>query len=360
MFVPLSVGQPVCCLFLSSSLFCLPIWPDCASIWMFFKQELQKAIDMHVPHKITKAKSHLPWLSRTIKRHMRKRDKLLKKARHSRENSDWSTYRKQWNKVVNLMKSSYNDYICNIIGGSLFSNPKRLWSHVKMARTENMEIPSLKKNGIHYISNTGKAEALSNQFRSVFTSDHGPDPDKGASAYPDIPDIQISRSGVKTLLSDLKINKAGGPDLIPARILRDLSEEICDVLAFIIQQSYDSGNLPLDWSKALVTAVHEKDKKDNPSNYRPISLTCLCCKIMERIILSHTNAHLARNNILSTHQHGFRKKLSCTTQLISSIHNWATSLNNRSQTDVLFLDFSNAFDKVSHRKLIIKLKYYGI
>ena len=81
---------------------------------------------------------------------------------------------------------------------------------------------------------------------------------------------------------------------------------------------------------------------------------------MERLILSHINAHLARNNILSTHQHGFREKLSCTTQLISSIHDWATSPNNRSQTDVLFLDFSKASDKVSHRKLIIKLKYYGI
>ena len=122
--------------------------------WMFFKQELQKAIDMHVPYKITKAKSHLPWLSRTIKRHMRKRDKLLKKARHSRENSDWSAYRKQRSKVVNSMKSSYNDYIFNIIGGSLSSNPKRFWSHLKRARTENIEIPTLKENGIHYISNT--------------------------------------------------------------------------------------------------------------------------------------------------------------------------------------------------------------
>ena len=58
-----------------------------------------------------------------------------------------------------------------------------------MARTENIEIPTLNKNGIHYISNTDKAEALSNQFKSNFTSDHGPDPEKGSSPYPDIPDI---------------------------------------------------------------------------------------------------------------------------------------------------------------------------
>ena len=128
--------------------------------WMFFKQKFQKAIDMHVPHKITKAKLHLPWLFRTIKRHIRKRDKLPNKDRHSRENSDWSTYRKQRNNVVNLKKSSYNDYICNIIGDSLSSNPKRFWSHVKMAQTENIEIPTLKENGIHYISNTDKADTF--------------------------------------------------------------------------------------------------------------------------------------------------------------------------------------------------------
>ena len=117
-----------------------------------------------------------------------------------------------------------------------------------------------------------KAEALSNQFKSVFTSDHGPDPDKGASPYPDIADIQTSRSGVKTLLSDLKINKAGGPDLIPSRILRDLSEEICDILAIIIQQSYDSGNLPLDWSKSLSHRSPQEKPLKLPAHLTSLSM----------------------------------------------------------------------------------------
>ncbi|EDO31462.1 predicted protein, partial [Nematostella vectensis] len=66
----------------------------------------------------------------------------------------------------------------------------------------------------------------------------------------------------------------------------------------IFQQSYDKGTLPLDWSTAKVVPVHKKDNRDNPGNYRPISLTCLSCKVMEHIVLSHLNKHLSAFNIL--------------------------------------------------------------
>jgi hypothetical protein len=79
--------------------------------------------------------------------------------------------------------------------------------------------------------------------------------------------------------------------------------------------------MPRDWSKALVTAIFKKDNKSNPANYRPISLTiCICCKIMEHIVLSHMAKHLAANNIIIDEQHGFRKRFSCETQLITTIH----------------------------------------
>ena len=81
---------------------------------------------------------------------------------------------------------------------------------------------------------------------------------------------------------------------------------------------------------------------------------------MEHIVLSHIAKHLAKNNILINDQHGFRNKLSTITQLINTTNDWANTLNNKGQTDVILLDFSKAFDKVSHKHLQLKLNYYGI
>ena len=80
---------------------------------------------------------------------------------------------------------------------------------------------------------------------------------------------------------------------------------------------------------------------------------------MEHIVLSHMAKHLSVNNILIDEQHGFRKRLSCETQLISTIHDWAKAINLRKQTDVVLLDFKKAFDSVPHERLLTKLDYYG-
>ena len=81
---------------------------------------------------------------------------------------------------------------------------------------------------------------------------------------------------------------------------------------------------------------------------------------MEHIVLSHLNKHLSTNGILSPLQHGFRTGMSCETQLVLTCHDWANILNQQGQIDALLLDFSKAFDKVSHTKLLHKLGQYGV
>jgi hypothetical protein len=94
--------------------------------------------------------------------------------------------------------------------------------------------------------------------------------------------------------------------------------------------------------------------------YRPISLTCICCKLMEHIISSNIMSHLENNKILYNLQHGFRKARSCETQLIDFIQELAKSNNCSKQTDLIIMDFAKAFDKVPHCRLRYKLKFYGI
>ena len=75
---------------------------------------------------------------------------------------------------------------------------------------------------------------------------------------------------------------------------------------------------------------------------------------------SQIGRHIDYNNILTPNQHGSRKGLSCETQLVSTIHELAYSINRKNQTDVIFLDFSKAFNKVSHKKFLHQIWYYEI
>ncbi|XP_032223431.2 uncharacterized protein LOC116604739 [Nematostella vectensis] len=313
---------------------------------------------------MTKRKPDVPWLNRALKRQIRKRERLLRRAKHSGDKSPsspaWLAYRKYRNKVTKALKEAHNHHLNEVVGGSLVSNPKKFWNYVKSRRSEVSDIPSLRSNDGVSISPRDKAQVLNKQFQSVFTVDDGVLPGLGPSPFPHISDIIFTPTGIKKQLDNMQTCKASGPDELPARILHDLSNYLANMLCIIFQQSYDKGTLPLDWSTAKVVPVHKKDNRDNPGNYRPISLTCLSCKVMEHIVLSHLNKHLSAFNILSDLQHGFRSGFSCETQLILATHDWGSTLNSHGQVDAIMLDFSKAFDKVSHAKLSHKLHHCGI
>ena len=328
--------------------------------WTLFKTSIHKAMDTNIPYKITKAKPQVPWMTRPLKCQMRKMDKLLKKARHNNSTTAWRDCRQQRNKVVKLLRNAHKDYLTNTIAANLNSSPKKFWQHAKRSRSESTDIPTLRKSSNQYISDKGKANALNAQFQSLFTSDNGLSPSLDTREFSAIGSIEFGVQGAQKQLEQLNVHKLTGPDEIPAQVLKMLSHEIAPMLTFIFQQSYNSGAVPYDWTKAMVVPIFKSGSRADPSNHRPISLTCISCKVMEHIVLSHINKHLTVNNIITSFQHGFRQGLSCESQLILATHDWATVPNNCSQTDVLLLDFSKAFDKVSHPKMIQKLEHCGI
>ena len=120
----------------------------------------------------------------------------------------------------------------------------------------------------------------------------------------------------------------------------------------------------IDWNH-LDDNIFKKGEKYDAANYRPVSLTCICCKTLEHILVSNINKHLALDSILADCQHGFRSQRSCETQLVQFVHDIISNLDgavNRGhkQTDLIIMDFAKAFDKVPHRRLLHKLDYYGI
>ena len=205
------------------------------------------------------------------------------------------------------------------------------------------------------------AEILSTHFQQVFTKEELLSmPHKACSEITPM-DLEVfNRAGAEHLLKNLNTKKANDPDKLPTRLLKIAASEIAEVVTFLFNQSYDSGEHPEDWRNAHVVPIIKKGAKHDPSNYRPVSLTTVLCKLMERVVYEDIMNHLENYDILFAKQHGFRKNHSCETQHILSIEDLARNVDNGDQMDVLILDFSKAFDKVPHRGLLSKLQFYGI
>ena len=137
----------------------------------------------------------------------------------------------------------------------------------------------------------------------------GPLPDKGPSPHPSMPNITISTPGIQKLLANLKPHKATGPDCIPPTVLKELNHEISPILEIIFNISLQTGQVPNDWKEANIAPIFKKGDKHSPSNYRPVSLTCIIAKCMEHILVSNMMKHLELNNILHPPPTWFPEKL---------------------------------------------------
>ena len=200
---------------------------------------------------------------------------------------------------------------------------------MKKLKKDSTGIPALKDQGVLISENIKQAEILNKQFKSVFTTeDKDSIPDPQPSRFPPIPNITISTNGIEKPLQNRHPNKATGPDGIPPRILKEFAKEIAPILSIIYQASIDTGHLPADWKTANISPIYKKSDRTKASNYRPVSLTSVPCKVLEYVVHSHIMKHFDAHNILTSQQHGFRAAHSCETQLNQTIHKFATSRNN--------------------------------
>jgi len=172
--------------------------------------------------------------------------------------------------------------------------------------------------------------------------------------------IEIDSEGVLQLLRDIDTSKTCGPDNISGQMLKTFSSVIYESLTEIFSYSLATSTLPKIWKTARVQPIHKNGSKQSPNNYRPISLTCITCKIFEHIISSHMHKIFSNCDFLTDSQHGFRSHRSCETQLAHTVGH-ITHLFDLSKTiDIIILDFSKAFDSVNHRMLIFKLRCIGL
>ena len=144
-----------------------------------------------------------------------------------------------------------------------------------------------------------------------------------------------------------------GPDEIHPRVLWELAEVIAEPLSIIYQCSLLTGDLPEDWRLPSVTPIYKKSCKEDPGKYRPVSLTLVPGKVMEQIVLREIRWHVWNNQGVRPRQHGFMKGRSCLTTLISFYDLVTHLVDEGKAVDVVYLDFSKAFDLVSHSILLL-------
>ena len=159
----------------------------------------------------------------------------------------------------------------------------------------------------------------------------------------------------------MKVNKSLGVDGIPPKLLMETVEQICIPLARMFNLSLKEGVVPFEWKETNIIPLFKKGSRNKSETYyRPVSLTSVICKLLERLIKDHMVDFLVRHKILNSSQHGFLKARSCLTNMLCFLEEITKWIDEGSPVDIIRLDFQKAFDKVPHQRLLHKLKAHGI
>jgi len=142
-----------------------------------------------------------------------------------------------------------------------------------------------------------------------------------------MPPVFFTPSAVSKCIKQPKRNGSAGPDNIPAEFYKTTCNYILVPLSIIFNLYIQTGELPGIWKAASITPVFKKGSSSDPSNYRPISLSCVACKLLESGIKVNLLSHLLQNNVISRHQHGFLSHKSTTIQMLECYSDWRIGLN---------------------------------
>jgi hypothetical protein len=216
--------------------------------------------------------------------------------------------------------------------------------------------------GALVVDSLGKASLLQHTFCSNFTVDNGILPTITNIMRPSnsLSGIHFTPALVRRSIKRLKHKTKGGPDGIPPSFFINCCEELCYPLSLFFSFSFENSILPPVWLTSYITPIFKKGNPVDANNYRPIALTATMCKLTESVIKDQMASFLLDNGLISNHQHAFVKHHSTATNLLECIRDWSIGLNCHWQTDVIYIDFTKAFDSIVQSKLLLKLELFGI
>ena len=335
---------------------------DAENSWIRFKERLQQAEDRCVPRKRRRVGNNPIWMKKNIIRVVRKKRRLWKRYKVTKDYEEYLAYKRVEKEVRNIVKNAKKRFEKKLAKEAK-KNPKRFYAYMKSNTSNRQSVGPLKEGNTIVTDDTKMSNILNSFFSSVFTDENLiniPDPERIYSGHEPLTSVTFLQDKVKEKIDKLKASSAAGPDKFYPRTLKEISDFICHPLTIIFTRSLKEGIVPEDWRKANVAPIFKSGTKSTAGNYRPISLTCVLCKVMESIIRDQIVIHLTANHLIKPSQHGFMANKSCLTNLLEYLEVLTCLVDAGHNVDVVYMDFAKAFDKVPHQRLLRKIAAHGI
>lgn len=357
--------------------------------WVEFKQtnDISKALDIFYKNwrkchensfpliKLSRTKTKdKPWISESLKKMIHEKNKLYKEASEYPTQENKKKLQTLRNQVTNKLRKEHGEYYQKKINSEK-QNLKKLWDlfgHVMNAKRnkEKPKIRELKIKNKSISSDKDIANSLNKYFCNI-GNDLAKKHDDDYTNYKKYLGPKVQESIVLKPTTALEVSivicglkkKSCGADNVHPRLLMHTRKVIAPILAHFYNLCIENTEYPDLLKIAKVIPLFKKsleDERNEPGNYRPISLLPTLNKIMEKILHSRLVSFIAKNNILYKYQFGFRHSHSTTLALIDVVDSIRKNLHNGKKVAGVYIDFSKAFDCVNHQILIQKLKHYGI
>src|SRR5579864_8235140 len=333
--------------------------------WKGFREVMENLREKWIPVKRVK-NVKCKWGNSAVVKSRRAKVKAWNKYQCQKTDRNHANYKNKLRKALAVCRTAKRNYEQKL-ANDVKSNSKSFFAYVRSKQRTKDRVGPLRDSDGNVVVDDGKAAGLLNTyFGSVFTVEDRtkiPEPTQmfqGIIEEEGLLDLQISEETVEKKLKELKLDKCPGLDGIHSKMLFELRKEISIPLAGLFSQSLETGVVPTDWKDAGVIPLFKKGKKFDVQNYRPVSITSIVCKIMESILKDVIVGHLEKHELIRDSQYGFTQGRSCLTNLLEFLEEVTVNMDEGKPVDVIYLDFSKAFDKVPHQRLYRKLLAHGI
>jgi len=298
------------------------------------------------------------WMNREILLEIKRKKRLWQRTKNGGITDEYRAAENRVKKLIRKEKRKFEKELADGDGG----NNRRFFAYVKKKTKSRPAVGPLKNGKGEMLSGDKEmADELNMFFSSVFSKEgDGEVPRASDKPGGKLEDMRITEWAIKKKIRKLRKEAAAGPDEIGPRLLMELEDAVATALCLIFRKSLATGEVPEDWRRANVTPIFKKGTHADPGNYRPVSLTSVCCKVMESLIRDRLMGHLMGNNLIEKSQHGFMPGKSCTTNLLEFLEEVTKAVDAGQPVDVVYLDFAKAFDKVPRKRLMEKLRAHGV